>query len=254
MIRSFNHALLPLSSVAPDSSPLRRIAPLPKVVFLAAFLILTVSLGRYDWMGAALFSFLPLLFSLVGGVSPWRIFIRMAAAWPFVLCAGIANCFFDRTPVEWLPGLTTTGGVVSLAVLIGKTTAAIGMTLLLAASTPMSEMTGALARLHVPRILILQLQFMFRYLGVLVEEARNASNAYFLRNPHRKRIPVRDWGALIGRLFLRTVQRANAVHAAMQCRLFRLDAPLPRCAAGGVAEWTGVLLLLSFLVCARCIL
>lgn len=251
MIRTLNNVLLPLHPIGSSRTARQRISPLPKIVFLICFLILTVSFGRYDWMGCACFALLPLLFALIGRVPPWKLFVRMSAAWPFVLCAGIANCFFDRTPVEWLPGLVASGGIVSLAVLIAKTAAAIGMTLLLAATTPMNEITAALDKLRVPRILVLQLQFIFRYLGVLAEEARNVVNAYFLRNPYRKRIPFRDWGTLIGRLFLRTVRRADAIHAAMQCRLFRLDSPLPRIGGGTLSEWSGTVLLILLVLSGR---
>ncbi len=254
MIRSLDNALQPLSLAGSEDSPLRRPAALPKVVFLLVFVVLTVSFGRYDWLGAVSFALLPLGLARAAGMPLGRLLGRMAAAWPFVLCAGIANCFFDRAPVEFLSGVTLPGGVISLVVLIGKTTAAIGMTLLLAASTPINEITAALAELRVPRILILQIQFTFRYLGVLVEEARNAVNAYRLRNPRCRRIPLGDWGVLVGRLFLRTLQRANAVHAAMQCRLFRLDAPLPRRKRGSRKEWFGVAIALAVLVTARCLL
>lgn len=254
MIRSLDNALQPLYNAASEESPLRRVASLPKVIFLIVFLILTISFGRYDWIGSALFALVPLVLARAGGMSPLRLLSRMSAAWPFVLCAGIANCFFDRAPVEILSGTTAPGGFISLVVLIGKTTAAIGMTLLLAATTPMDEITKALATLRVPRILILQLQFTFRYLGVLVDEARNAVNAYRLRNPRCRRIPFRDWGILVGRLFLRTLQRADAIHAAMQCRLFRLDSPLPPGKRTRPSEWLGTLLAVTVLIIARYLL
>ena len=72
--------------------------------------------------------------------------------------------------------------------------------------------------------------------------------------PGCRRIPFRDWGVLVGRLFLRTLQRADAVHAAMQCRLFRLDAPLPRVRRGNRAEWCGVIAGLAMLTFARWLL
>lgn len=222
-----------------EASALHRISPLPKATFCLAFLILTVSFPRYDVVGSALFAAAPCLFALAGRLSLKKLCRRSLAALPFVFCAGIANCFFDSAQVEILPGAFMQGGAASLLVLTAKTFAAVGMALVLTATTQFSEIAGALHRLHAPCVLILQIQLSFRYLGLVLEEARNTTNAYFLRNPARRIVPLSDWGSLIGRLFLRTVERAESVWKAMQCRLFHAGRPLPAASGSSWREWIG---------------
>ena len=228
-----------------------RVSPLPKVCFVLGFLILAVSYGRYDWFGCTVFAGVPFLLALFGRVSPLRLLSRTALALPFVLCAAAANLFFDREPVAVVFVGTLPGGVLSFWVLAAKTLATTGMVLLLAATTSISAISGALARLRVPCILILQIQFLCRYLVLTAEEARKLANGYFLRNPGCRIIPVRDWGMLCGRLFLRSVERADAVYRAMQCRLFHAGKPLEPGEAGSFAEWSICVLLFGVLCLAR---
>lgn len=227
---------------ASADSPYCRIAPLPKVCFVLGFLLLSVSFGHYALAGTVLFALTPFLLAVLGGIPAGTLFRRALTALPFVLCAGIANLFFDRLPVP-LYGLTVPGGLLSLLVLTAKTLATVGMVLLLAATTSMQDIAGSLTRLHVPCLLILVLQLLYRYLFLLAEEAVSMRNAYFLRNPGCRVIPLREWGSLTGRLFIKSVERADAVYAAMQCRLFRAGAPLRSGRQGGWREWTGFVLL-----------
>ena len=234
-------------------SPFCRIAPLPKVCFVLGFLLLTVSFGHYSLAGAVLFALTPFLLAVRGGVPAGTLFRRALTALPFVLCAGIANLFFDRLPVSFY-GLAVPGGLLSLLVLTAKTLASVGMVLLLAATTSMQDIAGSLTRLHVPCLLILVLQLLYRYLFLLAEEAVNLRNAYFLRNPGCRVIPVREWGVLTGRLFIKSVERADAVYAAMQCRLFRAGAPLRAGRQGSRSEWAGFGLLFGVFCFLRIVL
>ncbi len=247
---SFRKTLSGLNATPPTSA-LRRVSPLPKVCFTLGFLILAVSFDRYAWVGCALFALVPFLIAWLGGLSVPAIFRRALVAFPFVLCAGVANLFFDRTPIKVAGGFSLSGGAVSLFVLIAKTLATVGIVLVLSATTSIQEISGACVRLRVPCILVLQIQLLFRYLLLVAEEARDLADAYFLRNPACRIVPVRDWGMLAGRLFLRSVARGNAVYRAMQCRLFNAGRPLAKSARGSFGEWSVCLPILGFFCLLR---
>ncbi|MEA4863269.1 MAG: energy-coupling factor transporter transmembrane component T [Victivallaceae bacterium] len=233
--------LLPLAAEGAVVHP----APLPKVVFVLSYLVLIVSFGRYDWPGAMLFAPFPFLAAAVEGVRLRPLLLRTLAALPFVCCAGLANCFFDRAGLEILPRLSLPGGVVSLVVLTAKTVGSVGMVLLLTSTTAATELAGALTALRVPCLLVLQLQLMLRYLPLLIEEAGNSATAYFLRNPGRRTIQVRDWGKFAGRLFTRAFERSEAIYRSMQCRLFDARAPLAAARRAGAAQWAGAAVLIA---------
>ncbi len=213
------------------------VSPLPKVCMTLSFLVFAVSLDRHDLIGGAVFAAVPLLLALAGGVGVVRMLRRAAAALPFVLCAGAADVFFDRAPVTCAGVVTVSGGVCSLLVLVAKTLATTEMVLLLAASSTLTDISGALVRLRVPCILVLQMQLLLRYMVLTAAEARGMANAYRLRNAGCGFIPMRDWGMLCGCLFLRSVGRADAVYKSMQCRLFHAGRPLTAAADGTFGEW-----------------
>ncbi len=114
-------------------------------------------------------------------------------------------------------------------------------------------MCVALRRLGAPRVLATQLLLTFRYLFVLCEEAARVLRAHALRSPDRPRPTLHLGGALLGQLLVRSLSRAERVHAAMCCRGFdgelRLARPwrLSRADAGFVAA-TCLLLVASRVV------
>lgn len=228
-----------------------RISALPRVCFVLGFLLLTVSFGKYDWLGCSLFAAAPFVLSSIAGVSPGSLIRKAAPALPFAACAGAANLFFDRTEIAVFTGISLPAGIISFWVLMAKTIAATVMVLLLAAVSSISGICGALAKLRVPCILTLQISLLFRYLELTAKEAGNITNAYFLRSPSSRIIPVYDWGKLCGRLFLRSLSRANAVYHAMQCRLFHAGAPLETCETGSKCEWFKYISLFTFFALLR---
>jgi cobalt/nickel transport system permease protein len=108
--------------------------------------------------------------------------------------------------------------VVALTILAKDSLAFLG-TLLLVQVTPFRTLLIAMRRLGMPGTLVATLQFMYRYLFVLIEELDRMVTARRARTFRRSgRL---DWGlltGLIGILFLRAFERAERVHAAMLAR------------------------------------
>ncbi len=229
-------------------------APLPKVLTTIVFLIITVSFGRYDWLGTLVFSTIPFAAAVIISVRTIQMFKQTLVALPFVLCTGIANCFFDFTPVIILNQFVAPGGWVSLTVLIFKTLASVGAVLLLAKTTSMTDITAALSSLHVPCILVMQIQLLFRYLILVLEELRISVQAYFMRAGQKRLIPLKDWAKIIGGLLIKSLDRANAVYLAMQCRLFDARNPLPASRKASAEQWLAAVLCMQFFLLIRCIL
>lgn len=236
---------------AAEFNVFRKLAPAPKMFTALSFIALTVSFGRYDWAGAAVFAALPFLAARAGNVQLAPMFRRAAAALPFICCAGIANCFFDRARIAVIGEFALSGGIISLFVLLAKTAGTVGAALLLAATTPVNEIAAVLTRCRVPCVIVLQLQFFFRYLLITAQETRSAIYAYRLRRPGRRLIPVGDWSKIAGRLFLRSVERAEAVHRAMRCRLFHAGNPLPAAGSAPASEWRTAWILTALLAGVR---
>ena len=95
--------------------------------------------------------------------------------------------------------------------------------LLLVATTPIAQLLGALESLGVPRPLILVVQFLYRYLFVISEQAQHMRLAALCRQgPGRaRRSRFHAAAGALGVLFARSWERADGIYHAMVSRGFR---------------------------------
>ncbi|MDR1310803.1 MAG: cobalt ECF transporter T component CbiQ [Burkholderiaceae bacterium] len=220
-----------------------------KLAFTLCFILMVVSVSRYDWQTLLPFFAYPLIaLPLVG--MPWRFFLqRLVLVFPFIFFLGLANVLSDQTVIHYGATVSLPGGVVSFAVLILKTLLTVGSALIFIACTPIYRVAGALATFRVPCLFVMQFLLTWRYLGVLTREAGNMAAAYHLRCGGSTRgIRLRHWAPLTAQFLIRCMDRAHKVHQAMVSRLFdarhiRYDAPPAR-----FADW-----LLWLFLCLLCV-
>ena len=94
--------------------------------------------------------------------------------------------------------------------------------LLLVGTTPLTGWTAALESWRVPRMLILVIQFVYRYLFVIAEQAQRMRWAALCRQGSRRGASLFSAAAgLLGVLFARSWQRADGIYHAMLARGFR---------------------------------
>jgi len=89
--------------------------------------------------------------------------------------------------------------------------------LLLVVTTPLTGWTAALESWRAPRILILVIQFVYRYLFVIAEQAQRMRWAALCRGRGSFGLAA----GLVGVLFARSWQRADGIYHAMLARGFR---------------------------------
>lgn len=89
--------------------------------------------------------------------------------------------------------------------------------LLLMATTPLPGWTAALDAWHCPRALLLVLQFVYRYLFVIAEQAQRMRQAARCRGGGG----FRSSAGAVGVLFERSWERADGVHRAILARGFQ---------------------------------
>ncbi len=94
--------------------------------------------------------------------------------------------------------------------------------LLLIATTPLAQLLAALERLHVPRMLILVTQFVYRYFFVISEQAQHMRLAAQSRCGSTAPAAPRFQAAAgaLSVLFLRSWERADGIYRAMLARGF----------------------------------
>ena len=91
--------------------------------------------------------------------------------------------------------------------------------LVLACTTPFAVLLRGLARFRVPRLFIMVLSFLYRYLFVLVDECDRMRRARDSRCPRARGVAMAAPG-MLAMLFIRTYDRSDRVYAAMLARGF----------------------------------
>jgi cobalt/nickel transport system permease protein len=166
----------------------------------------------------------------VGALRPAR---RAFIAAPFLLAA--LPLVFTRTgdPLGTIAlgplTLTISGeGLEQFATIALKSWISVQAALLLAFTTPFHDLVDALRQLHLPRIMVAIISFVYRYLAVLSDEATRMSRARASRSaaaPSGRSGGSIAWrgrvtGSMVGSLFLRSYERSERIYAAMQARGF----------------------------------
>jgi len=150
----------------------------------------------------------------------------------------------------------TDAGLVVAARFILRTTACVTLALLLTATTPPARLFRGLRALGVPKLMVMLLSMMERYLGVLLRVAQEIHLAKLSRSIAAGSLRAeQDWVAAgMGALFRRTQALGNAVYLAMLSRgytgeVYLLDEPCWRRRdwgfVGGVVAFGALLLLLG---------
>lgn len=200
-------------------SPVHRLDPRVKLLATLAFIVVVMSFDRYQVQALLPFALYPVALFGLSGVPARPLVVAMLAASPFAIMVGAFNPIFDRQMMLIFLDVEISGGWVSFASILFRFALTVSAALLLVATTGMYRVCMALERLWVPRVFVLQLLFVYRYLFVLGEEAASISRAVRLRSFGR-RTTIALFGRLAGSLLLRTLDRAQRIHRAMVARGF----------------------------------
>lgn len=147
---------------------------------------------------------------------------KVALVLPVALLIGLPNPWFDREALLQLGGLEISGGWMSLLSIVLRSLLAAAAAVVLVAVTGFPAICGALERMGMPRSLAVQLLFLYRYLAVLGEEAARMTVAREQRGGGHP-LSIRLYATLVGRLLLRTWDRAERIYLAMCARGFSGD-------------------------------
>ena len=158
----------------------------------------------------------------------------------------------DREILISLGGIGISGGWVSFASILMRFTLTVGAALTLIAVTGFNAVCMALEKLGVPKVFVIQLMFLHRYMFVLVHEASRMVRARALRSFGSSGTGIRIYGPLVGHLLLRTIDRAQRIYLAMCCRGFDGEIQIMRplkfgsIEVGFVCGWSALFVLMRF--------
>jgi cobalt/nickel transport system permease protein len=189
-------------------SPLHALDPRTKLIGFTALIVavLWIPAGRtFDFFSVF---FVTAILMGISQVPLGFILGRTLILLPFVLLAGLAR--------PWDRGL----GLTLFSTLILRSVLSLMLVIILTNTTRFTELLRGLRRLGCPRILALNLGFLYRYVYVLTEEVLRMRQARDCRRVGRLGVTseLRTLGAMLGTLLIRSFERAERMHAAMLSR------------------------------------
>lgn len=139
----------------------------------------------------------------------WFLGRRLLWLSPFVLGVALVNAFQPGARMDW-------------QTLVVRSFLCLLTVLLVANTTPFTDLLRVLQRARVPGLLITTMALMHRYLFVLIEEAGRMQRARASRTFLRQRAHLwQTLSTVAGQLFVRASERAERIYDAMCARGWR---------------------------------
>lgn len=229
--------------------------PRALLIVTLLYLVMLLTMPLDNLSGLIWFGIYPVVGAALAGIQFGRILARSLWILPLIVVVGIFNPWFDRGAGMQIGTLEISHGWLTFLSITVRGLYAVQALLLLTESCGFIGICRAMRRLYVPSFLTTQLEMVYRYCGVLMQEAQNMRRAREARGYGRKVMDLKTWGPMIGQLFLRSVDRAQRIHQAMLLRGFNGTMPdycsNPRrwtlADTVYLTAWTVAILLLRFL-------
>ena len=173
---------------------------------------------------------LVVLTAFIGVPMAWVLLIETAVLTVLVLLSRVPVAFLLKRLLLFEPlmigaalvALVSPGGLFRFGVVLLRSNLAVAVMILLANTTPFSEILRLLRRLHVPALFLTILSLMYRYLYLVIDQAERMERARKSRTFIRRRMRSWTvWSGLVAMLFVRSTERAERIYAAMLARGWR---------------------------------
>jgi cobalt/nickel transport system permease protein len=177
-----------------------------KVMVALALLISISTLTDRTLVICALYFALLIAVTAAAGLPLFAMLLRAAAILPFALTFALVSAI--------------AGEPARAVMLIVRGYLSAFAAVLLMSTTPLPDLIAGLEWLRFPRFLLQVMQFLYRYLTVLMNEARSMQQASLARAGRIRLLQFRQAAGAAGVLFARSWARAQAIHRAMISRGF----------------------------------
>jgi cobalt/nickel transport system permease protein len=209
------------TGVAGDpASPIHRLDPRAKIVGLAGITVVGVSTPLHAWPAYVACLVALAAIAALARVGPGVVWSRVRVILPLVVFVAAFVPFVRGGPaVEVGPLAISEAGLATFALVTLKATIGAVSAVLLGATTSFPDILHGLERMRAPRLLTVIAAFMYRYVFVIVDEARRMRSALAARAYRPRHLGhVAAIGRLVTALFLRSYERGERVYLAMLAR------------------------------------
>ena len=206
-------------------SPIHRLDSRVKFLVVFIFTAVVLSLPRTSPGILAYYAIGPFTILVLGRIPLKFAFKQILLVSPFILLLALSCPFYDRNPVSTALGpfvWQISAGWLRCFSILGKFIVTMMALIALVSSTRFADLLTALQKLMVPRPLIIQLGFLYRYIFVLIDRAHQILRARSGRKLQSLgfKAELKTASSMLGSLFIRSIDTAEHINIAMQARGF----------------------------------
>lgn len=229
-----------------EHSPIHRLAPQVKIIAAVSFiLVVAITPRETAWAFGAYAGALGAVM-LLGRVRFRFVAMRVLGVLPFIAFAFLVPFVAGGDTVDVFGLELSSEGLWSAWNIVAKATIGAATSIVLMATTEVSDLLAGMARLRVPAVMTAIAGFMIRYLEVIAGEVGRTRIAMQARAYRPRWLwETRPLASATGALFIRSYERGERVHAAMLARGFTGEMPDLRGRRPGIGEWATALALPS---------
>ena len=214
-----------IDKFAYQDSPIHRLDSRVKFIVVLIFTVVVISLSPTSPAILACYAVGPFTILVMGKI-PLRFAIKqILIVSPFILVLALSCPLYDKTPITVAFGpflFRTTLGWMRCFTILGKFIVTMMALIALVSTTRFSDLLTGLGKMGMPRLLTIQLGFIYRYIFILIDRAHHILRARAART--LRKLPFRSElklaAAMLGSLFIRSIDTAERVNIAMQARGF----------------------------------
>lgn len=198
-----------------------RMAPHVKILAIVVFAIaVAVTPTHAPWVFVAL-AMLVLLAVVAARLPAGFVATRALVVVPFVIFGLLVPFVSSDQDMAWGPLRWSSEGARAGLAIVARSVLGVTASIVLAGTTELPRLLAGLDRLRVPPAITAIASFMLRYLEVVAGELRRMRSAMVARGHDPRWLwQLRPLATASGALFVRTYERGERVHLAMQARGF----------------------------------
>lgn len=194
--------------------------PLCVLIVTLVYLLFLLSLPVFRPELTIWYAVYPILMAPMTGISYGRLLRQSLWVLPLVACIGIFNPLFDQRVAFSTGSVDITMGWLSFLTIMLRGILAMQALLILIRITGFINICNSLRKMGLPKVLTLQLYLVYRYIGLLLEEADTMHRSLKSRGYGKKSFPLKLWMHFAGSLLIRSYERSRRIHYAMLSRGF----------------------------------
>ena len=214
-----------IDKFAYQDSVIHRLDSRTKSMVLLVFTTMVISLPRTSPGILTCYAIGPFVVLVLAKIPLRFVFKQTLLVSPFVLVLALTCPLYDKTAVTVVFGPLvwhSSVGWMRCLTIVAKFIVTMWALIALISTTRFNDLLSGLRKLGLPKLLIIQLGFLYRYIFVLIDRAQRMLRARAgrkLRNLAFKE-ELRTAAAMLGSLLIRSIDNAERINIAMQARGF----------------------------------